>query len=208
MAHIPPPPECSRATPEGWLWRIRSPSTPVSAPVMQSPSTLPKMGINRSTPCFTDVCTPALKHSPSASIAAPEAPEGTPKGPFCPSICSRVIHSPAKSLAIEIGILCQQHTAPTPVSMPVMPEMSPIVCPLLPPLYSSPIEPRLHEVMQSTCPVLLITPPPCMTPSNGFPDAPSALALPKTVHKAPIMCFGGRGIPYMCCLHSFHCRHP
>src|SRR5258708_26691998 len=78
MACIPPPPE-------GWLWRIRSPSTPlVSAPVMQSPSTLPKMGIDWSTLCFADVHTQALKPSPSASIAA----EGTPKGPLCPSICS------------------------------------------------------------------------------------------------------------------------
>src|SRR5258708_11133881 len=97
---------------------------------------------------------------------------------------------------------------PTPASMLVMPEMSSIVHPLLPPLSSSPIEPRSHEVMQSTHPVLLITPPPRATPSNGFPDAPSTLALPKTVHKAPITCFGGRGVPYTCCLHGFHCRRP
>src|SRR5258708_5369369 len=197
-AHIPPPPE-------GWLWRIRTPSTPlVSAPVLRSPSTLPKMGIDQSAPCFTDVHTRALKPSPSASIAA----EGTPKGPLCPSICSRVTHSPAKLPAIEIGILHKLHMAPTPVTTLVMPETLSIVCPLLPPLSSSPIELRLHEVMQSTHPVSLITPPLCMTLSNGFLDAPSALALPKTVHKAPTMCFGGRGIPYTCCLHSFHCRCP
>ncbi len=95
---------------------------------------------------------------------------------------------------------------PTPVTMLVMPETSSIVCPLLPPLSSPPIEPRSHEVMQSTCPVLLITPPPCMTLSNGFPDAPSALALPKTVHKAPTMHFGGRGIPYTC--RPRHYCHP